>query len=144
MEICEVDGHPFMVGCQYHPEYKSRPGKPSPLFMGLILAASGQLPEYISDEAIAVRQSEASPTIAPISRRRSKCFETNKRPTSRPFSNLTHKEIRNFDDARSARASLVREHPNDYARRRRNHIRPSRRRHNRARGRDSRGGDTRA
>ena len=59
MEICEVDGHPFMVGCQYHPEYKSRPGKPSPLFMGLILAASGQLPEYISDEAIAVRQSEA-------------------------------------------------------------------------------------
>lgn len=59
MEICEVAGHPFMVGCQYHPEYKSRPGRPSPLFMGLILAASGQLAEYNSDEAIAVRKSTA-------------------------------------------------------------------------------------
>ena len=59
MEICEVDGHPFMVGCQYHPEYKSRPGRPSPLFMGLILAASSQLGEYNSDEAIAVRKSAA-------------------------------------------------------------------------------------
>ena len=104
MEICEVDGHPFMVGCQYHPQYKSRPGKPSPLFMGLILAASGQLPEYISDGPSPFVRARRTPTIAPSSRRRSKCFETNKRPTSRPFSNLTHKEIRNFDDARSARA----------------------------------------
>ena len=59
MEICEVEGHPFMVGCQYHPEYKSRPGRPSPLFMGLILAASGQLNDYVTDEAIKVRNSEA-------------------------------------------------------------------------------------
>jgi CTP synthase len=41
MEIVELDGHPFFVGTQYHPEFKSRPGRPSPPFMGLILAAAG-------------------------------------------------------------------------------------------------------
>ncbi|KAI7870478.1 CTP synthase [Spinellus fusiger] len=43
MEIVEVEGHPYFVGCQYHPEYLTRPLKPAPLFMGLIQAASGQL-----------------------------------------------------------------------------------------------------
>ncbi|XP_027354829.1 CTP synthase-like isoform X2 [Abrus precatorius] len=39
MEIVELPGHPFFVGAQFHPEFKSRPGKPSPLFLGLIAAA---------------------------------------------------------------------------------------------------------
>jgi CTP synthase len=43
MEIIELPNHPFYVGAQFHPEYKSRPGKPSPLFLGLIGAASGEL-----------------------------------------------------------------------------------------------------
>ncbi|KAJ8449018.1 hypothetical protein Cgig2_004073 [Carnegiea gigantea] len=43
MEIIELPDHPFFIGAQFHPEYKSRPGKPSPLFVGLIAAASGQL-----------------------------------------------------------------------------------------------------
>ncbi|CAF2148762.1 unnamed protein product [Brassica napus] len=43
MEIVELPNHPFYVGAQFHPEYKSRPGKPSPLFLGLIGAASGEL-----------------------------------------------------------------------------------------------------
>jgi CTP synthase (UTP-ammonia lyase) len=30
--------HPFYVGAQYHPEYLSRPIRPSPLFLGFILA----------------------------------------------------------------------------------------------------------
>ena len=34
MEIVELPNHPFYVGAQFHPEYKSRPGKPSPLFLG--------------------------------------------------------------------------------------------------------------
>jgi CTP synthase len=34
MEIIELPNHPFYVGAQFHPEYKSRPGKPSPLFLG--------------------------------------------------------------------------------------------------------------
>lgn len=57
MEICELTGHPFFVACQYHPEFKSRPGRPSPMFMGLLLAASGQLESYVSDEAVALRLS---------------------------------------------------------------------------------------
>ncbi|THG02935.1 hypothetical protein TEA_013835 [Camellia sinensis var. sinensis] len=44
MEIVELSSHPFYVGVQFHPEFKSRPGKPSALFLvGLIAAACGQL-----------------------------------------------------------------------------------------------------
>ena len=41
-EIFELDNHPYFVATQYHPEFKSRPGKPSPPFLGLLKAASGQ------------------------------------------------------------------------------------------------------
>tara|TARA_B100000614_G_scaffold64060_2_gene56759 strand:+ start:21551 stop:23224 length:1674 start_codon:yes stop_codon:yes gene_type:complete len=41
-EIMELDGHPYYVGTQYHPEFKSRPGRPSPPFLGLLKAACGQ------------------------------------------------------------------------------------------------------
>jgi len=43
MEVCELAEHRFFVGCQFHPEYKSRPAQPAPLFLGLVLAAKGQL-----------------------------------------------------------------------------------------------------
>jgi CTP synthase len=39
VEIVELRNHPWMVGCQFHPEFKSRPGKPHPLFSGLVKAA---------------------------------------------------------------------------------------------------------
>jgi CTP synthase len=35
----ELRDHPFMVGCQFHPEYKSRPTRPHPLFGAFIRAA---------------------------------------------------------------------------------------------------------
>jgi len=35
----ELQNHPFWVGVQYHPEFKSQPGKPHPLYLGLIKAA---------------------------------------------------------------------------------------------------------
>lgn len=38
MEIVEVKDHPFMVGSQFHPEFKSRPHKPHPLFAGWMKA----------------------------------------------------------------------------------------------------------
>lgn len=41
-EIFELDNHPYFVATQYHPEFKSRPGRPSPPFLGLLKAASGQ------------------------------------------------------------------------------------------------------
>ncbi|KAJ9183352.1 hypothetical protein P3X46_007216 [Hevea brasiliensis] len=43
MEIVELPNHPYYIGVQFHPEFKSRPGKPSALFLGLISAACGQL-----------------------------------------------------------------------------------------------------
>uniref|UniRef100_A0A7S2H0U2 CTP synthase n=1 Tax=Haptolina brevifila TaxID=156173 RepID=A0A7S2H0U2_9EUKA len=45
MEIFELKGHPFFIGAQYHPEFKSRPLKPSPLFYGLLCASSGVKPD---------------------------------------------------------------------------------------------------
>lgn len=36
VEIVELKSHPFYVGCQFHPEFLSRPFKPHPLFTGLI------------------------------------------------------------------------------------------------------------
>ncbi|XP_028062845.1 CTP synthase 2-like [Camellia sinensis] len=35
MEILELPGHPFYVGVQFHPEFKSRPGRPSAPFLGI-------------------------------------------------------------------------------------------------------------
>lgn len=40
LKIVELGGHPYFVGVQFHPEFKSRPGKPSPLFLGTVLASS--------------------------------------------------------------------------------------------------------
>jgi CTP synthase len=39
VEIVELSGHPFMVGSQFHPEFKSRPNKPHPLFLAFVQAA---------------------------------------------------------------------------------------------------------
>ncbi len=39
VEMCELPGHPFYIATQGHPELKSRPNRPHPLFRGLIEAA---------------------------------------------------------------------------------------------------------
>ena len=39
MEILEVADHPYFVGVQFHPEMKTRPLCPSPVFVGLVEAA---------------------------------------------------------------------------------------------------------
>ena len=39
VEIVEIEDHPFYVGCQFHPEFTSRPNRSQPLFQGLISAA---------------------------------------------------------------------------------------------------------
>jgi CTP synthase len=53
VEICEIADHPFMVGTQFHPEFRSRPDRPHPLFRDLIAAAK--------------RQSRSGQTAAPTS-----------------------------------------------------------------------------
>ncbi len=40
VEIVESADHPFMVGCQFHPEFRSRPTRPHPLFRAFVEAAS--------------------------------------------------------------------------------------------------------
>jgi len=39
VEIVEISDHPWYVACQFHPEFKSRPNRPHPLFLGLVGAA---------------------------------------------------------------------------------------------------------
>ena len=38
VEIVELDHHPWFVGCQFHPEFASRPTRPHPLFWGFLEA----------------------------------------------------------------------------------------------------------
>jgi len=58
VEMAEVKDHPFMIGCQFHPEFLSRPTSPHPLFSGFIeavcqrrnLSLAVQLPEELADK----------------------------------------------------------------------------------------------
>ncbi len=36
VEIVEIKDHPYFIACQFHPEFKSRPDKPAPLFVNLV------------------------------------------------------------------------------------------------------------
>ena len=45
VEVCELTNHPWMVSCQFHPEFGSRPGRPHPLFRDFIGAAKDVLRE---------------------------------------------------------------------------------------------------
>ncbi|CAN9513809.1 unnamed protein product [Ophioblennius macclurei] len=48
MEVIELQDHCYFVGVQYHPEFTSRPIKPSPPYFGLLLAAAGKLQSYLA------------------------------------------------------------------------------------------------
>lgn len=40
VEMVEIPDHPWFVACQFHPEFKSRPNRPHPLFRGFVTAAA--------------------------------------------------------------------------------------------------------
>ncbi len=40
VEIIELQNHPYFIATQFHPEFKSRPGNPDPVFLGLIRAST--------------------------------------------------------------------------------------------------------
>ena len=42
VEVIELQGHPYFIGCQYHPEFQSKPFHPHPLFAGFVKAALEQ------------------------------------------------------------------------------------------------------
>jgi CTP synthase len=67
VEVIELDAetHPFFVASQYHPEFKSRPERPAPLFrefVGAALAHSGAIPGEAED----VAERTASGSDAPV------------------------------------------------------------------------------
>ena len=43
VETIELKNHPWFIGVQYHPEYKSRPFSPHPLFISFISSAKNKL-----------------------------------------------------------------------------------------------------
>jgi CTP synthase len=53
VEIVEIPGHPFFLGCQFHPEFKSKPLEPHPLFSAFVKAS------YANRAKIALKTSTA-------------------------------------------------------------------------------------
>ena len=60
VEISEVEGHQFMVGSQFHPEFASRPDRPHPLFREFLGAAVDTLREGAQHELPLDESSDAS------------------------------------------------------------------------------------
>lgn len=55
MDICELPGHPFYFGCQFHPEFQSRPAQPAPMILGFVLACVRQLERRMEDDGGVLR-----------------------------------------------------------------------------------------
>jgi CTP synthase len=55
VEIAEIAGHPFMLGSQFHPELKSRPNRPHPLFRDFLAAAASHAGEQLALEEAAAQ-----------------------------------------------------------------------------------------
>jgi CTP synthase len=55
VEVIEIPDHPFFVASQYHPEFKSRPERPAPLFREFVRAAQVRAGERRPDAADAIR-----------------------------------------------------------------------------------------
>ena len=53
VEVIELPDHPFFVASQYHPEFKSRPNRPEPLFREFVGAALARARERSGGEAAA-------------------------------------------------------------------------------------------
>jgi len=53
VEMVEIPDHPYFIGCQFHPEFKSKPLEPHPLFKAFIGAAYVQGLQRRSEKAAA-------------------------------------------------------------------------------------------
>ena len=62
VEMLELPNHPWFVACQFHPEFRSRPGKPHPLFSAFVQAAVRRAERDASDE----EESPAPARIDPV------------------------------------------------------------------------------
>jgi CTP synthase len=50
VEICEIENHPWFLGCQFHPEFKSKPLEPHPLFKAFVGAAYQHRQKRLAEE----------------------------------------------------------------------------------------------
>ena len=50
VEVIEIPDHPFFVASQFHPEFKSRPERPAPLFRDFVAAALARAGDQRPDE----------------------------------------------------------------------------------------------
>ena len=70
VELIELQDHPFFMGSQFHPEFRSRPGRPHPLFREFMDAAArraGVTPtEGLSAEAETAKPAEVNVNGAPV------------------------------------------------------------------------------
>ena len=61
VEMVELRDHPFFVGCQFHPKFKSRPAAPHPLFARFVRTALER--QLSRSKAEARKQAESQPAI---------------------------------------------------------------------------------
>ncbi len=54
MEIVELPDHPFFLGCQFHPEFKSKPLEPHPLFRDFVAASYKNRQARLAAETVTV------------------------------------------------------------------------------------------
>jgi CTP synthase len=59
VEICELPDHPWFLGCQFHPEFKSKPLEPHPLFRAFIGAAAVHRERRLTGKAHRLTEREA-------------------------------------------------------------------------------------
>ena len=62
VEIIELDDHPFFVASQFHPEFKSRPERPAPLFAEFVAAAQRHATERRSRVRRPAERAHATPS----------------------------------------------------------------------------------
>ena len=63
IEMVEIKGHPWFLTCQFHPEFKSKPFEPHPLFVGFVRASlKNRMPLKKSDKKTSAKSSSLSPS----------------------------------------------------------------------------------
>ncbi len=67
IEIAELAEHPFMIGSQFHPEFKSRPNEPHPLFDAFMLATINYKQENQREKQIVDTPSDTNGRPKPVS-----------------------------------------------------------------------------
>jgi CTP synthase len=72
VEVIELPDHPFFAASQFHPEFKSRPNRPEPLFREFVGAALARARERSAEDVLARRAAETHDAVDPAGERRTR------------------------------------------------------------------------